>query len=376
MVMQAGPSLLYVAPVVPALTGNGLAMRAGMVLEALCASFQVWVLVVPLYPSAADQIPEPLSRLCQACIVASEADAAEAYKSVEFDVVHVFRMAAVPFARPYLQPPGRRPKRHLDLDDIESGVQARIAELMRANGDLQHAAEEQARSKRTRMLEASLLPFFDRVYVCSKEDRSELSERCRSEICILPNAVREPARIVGPSEAAEFRFLFLATFGYYPNHDAAVFFCTQVLPLMRRAINGAFGVDLVGTGVSSELAQLAADCGVRVTGPVPDVAPWYEQASAVIVPMRAGGGTRIKILEAFSYLRPVVSTGAGVQGIEAGDGEHVLVADTPESFAAQCRRLTAEPALRASLSEQARALWQKCYTPEAVRASLARGAHA
>jgi glycosyltransferase involved in cell wall biosynthesis len=100
------------------------------------------------------------------------------------------------------------------------------------------------------------------------------------------------------------------------------------------------------------------------------VEPWYHRADAVVAPLRAGSGTRIKILEAMSYRRPVVSTPAGIEGLAARDGEHLLVGDTAEAFACQCVRLMEVPSLGERLSRDAFDLCVARYTSTAVAAAL------
>jgi glycosyltransferase involved in cell wall biosynthesis len=97
-----------------------------------------------------------------------------------------------------------------------------------------------------------------------------------------------------------------------------------------------------------------------------------EDSDAVVVPVRAGGGTRIKILEAFSFQRPVVSTSTGTEGIAARDGEHLLIGDSPEKFAEQCLRLMGDPALGACLAANARRLDEEEYSMEALARKMAR----
>jgi glycosyltransferase involved in cell wall biosynthesis len=103
---------------------------------------------------------------------------------------------------------------------------------------------------------------------------------------------------------------------------------------------------------------------------VADLAPVYADADAVVVPLRAGGGTRIKILEAFVHRRPVVSTSLGAEGLEVEHHRHLLLADTPEDFAAQCARLAGDPALRESLTAGGFELASTRHTVERVRAAL------
>jgi glycosyltransferase involved in cell wall biosynthesis len=394
--MASAMRLLYLSPVLPATTGNGLAMRAGMVLRVLAEQHDVSLLVVSLYPSPAAALPAVIAERCrQVAVVAPGSDrprpspsghhplprwlgrarrvrrVGAVLRDEPFDVVHVFRLATLPFARPWLDAPGHPPKRHLDLDDLESRTHRRLAALYRSNGDEARARSEEAEADRSRTLEAEVLRGFDRVYVCSEADEAELSGRGPAQLRVLPNALPVPGPLPPRGEGGPFTFLFVGTLGYYPNEDAARYFCTEVVPRIRRAARGDFRVVIVGTGAPPTIRRLAALPGVLVIGAVPDVAPWYRDADAVVVPIRAGGGTRIKVLEAFSFRRPVVSTSVGIEGIAAQPEQHALVADTPATFAAQCVRLMTDRHLADALAERAFSLFSRAYTTEVVARILA-----
>jgi len=143
-----------------------------------------------------------------------------------------------------------------------------------------------------------------------------------------------------------------------------------VAPLIRKTSTRSFAIDIVGGGNSEALQNLAGEM-VHLVGAVPDVRPYYEHCQAVIVPIRAAGGTRIKILEAFGYGRPVISTAIGVEGLDAVHGKHLLIADTPEDFAAACVRVMSDAALTESLIENAGALVQSSYTIDCLRKVVA-----
>ena len=364
-----GNSLLYITPVIPGLTGNGLAMRAGAVLEALATRYRVSLLVVPLYASFDRQVPDALRQLCESCIVAAPGTAGDAYRGHRFDVVHVFRMATMAAAHSYI---GKdwRPHHHLDLDDLESQTRRRLAALCRVNRHAELAASEEAAARQSEMFERVAFARFGRIYVCSEQDRRQIAPLCRGEVCVLPNAVRASVPIAAPRSEGPFRLLFTGTLGYYPNQDAVTFFCERILPALRRGALQPFEVDIVGAGASEALRAAAADAGVRMTGWVPDMAPYYEAANAVIVPVRAGGGTRIKILEAFSYGRPVVTTSIGMEGIEARPEEHLLVADDPEQFAACCLRLMSDRELGGRLAEAAYSRWREAYSMDVLKTKI------
>jgi glycosyltransferase involved in cell wall biosynthesis len=393
--------LLFISPILPALGGNGLAMRAGMMLEALAADHDVHLLVIPVAGGPATGPPGPIARWCAGVTIlplpgppepqgpdrdavgapfprpllarlASARAVAMARHAVagrSFDEVHVFRLYMAPFADSYLETiPPRRPICALDLDDHESRTRERLAALHARARDERSAAFELREALRYRAMEAHYLPRFDRVYVCSAADRAALARAhgCRS-VAVVPNGVRIPA--VPPPAArsrTSFTFLFVASLAYSPNADAARFFCVEVLPGIRAATRRAVRVLLVGSQPGPEVRRLAARPGVVVTGTVADVTPYYGRADAVIVPVRAGGGSRIKLLEAFAHGRPVVSTGVGAEGIEARHGQELLIADGPAAFAAACVRLMKTPALGRALAGRALALVRRRHGPAAI----------
>jgi glycosyltransferase involved in cell wall biosynthesis len=136
--------------------------------------------------------------------------------------------------------------------------------------------------------------------------------------------------------------------GYLPNADSAVTFCERILPRIRAEVP-AVEVAIVGNHPGDEVLALGRLPGVEVTGFVPDVAPWFRSAAVVVVPIRFGGGTRIKILEALRFRRAVVATPAGAAGLDPEPGQHLLVAETDEDFAAQVVALLRDPARRRAL---------------------------
>jgi glycosyltransferase involved in cell wall biosynthesis len=379
------------------MAGNGLAMRASMVLEALAVDHNVYLLVIPVHGSVGRAgAAREISRWCAGVAVLEVADhehplfrliarvndphqrlagyrayprpslcrfatsdaireVTRAFPAVTFSAIHVFRLYLAPFVEPYLSAgPGTRPICGLDLDDHESRRARRLAALYEAAGDEIAAAIERSEADKYAVMERQTLPRFDHVYVCSEADRLEIARQCGcGNLLVLPNGVRIPVRRLGKRGREPFTFLFVGNLGYYPNDDAATFFCSEVLPRLRALAKGAFRVMLVGSSPSRRVMALAAHPEVTVAGAVRDVADGYRQADAVVVPIRAGGGTRIKLLEAFSYGRPVVSTTIGAEGIEVRHGVELLLGDTPGDFAARCAELMKRPALRRRLTERA-----------------------
>ncbi len=219
----------------------------------------------------------------------------------------------------------------------------------------------------TRTSRAAWLTRADRVVVASPIDAAVMTERYGIAVATLPNAVRPPTHVTQPPERD--RLLFVGNLTYAPNVDAARDLVVEVLPRLRAHVRGA-GVDLVGV-YDRRLVDLADHDGVHLAGPVRDVAPWYAGADVVVVPLREGAGTRIKVLEAFAHRRPVVATPAAVAGLAVHDGRSVHLGETPAALAAQAARLVRAPAESRRTVDAASAVLSEHYLLDVV-APLAR----
>lgn len=146
--------------------------------------------------------------------------------------------------------------------------------------------------------------------------------------------------------------IFVGNMNYRPNIDAMQYFTTEILPHIRQEIP-KIELWIVGTNPVPELLRLEGN-GIHVTGEVADLQPYYGRSSVFVVPLRAGGGSRLKILEAMAYGRAVVSTKIGCEGQGFRDGEHLLIADQPAAFAAKTVGLLRDQALRTAIVSKAR----------------------
>jgi glycosyltransferase involved in cell wall biosynthesis len=141
---------------------------------------------------------------------------------------------------------------------------------------------------------------------------------------------------------------------YSPNVDGLGWYFAEVDPLVRVSMPSR-RVLIVGRNPAPSVRAHGALAGVTVTGEVPDVRPHYQTAHFQIVPLRIGGGTRLKIVESLAIGCPVVSTTLGAQGLDLVHDEHILLADSPAEFAAAIQRLAGDAALRARLRVAGRA---------------------
>jgi glycosyltransferase involved in cell wall biosynthesis len=155
---------------------------------------------------------------------------------------------------------------------------------------------------------------------------------------------------------------------YRPNIDGAVYFVQEIFPRIL-AVRPDTVFYIVGAGATDELKRLE-NANVVVTGTVPDVRPYAHDASVFVVPLRMGGGTRLKVLEGLSMEKPVVSTSVGCEGIEVVHGEHLLIADDPAEFANAVLELMRNRDLAVRLGKQGRVLTEDRYKWESVVSRL------
>jgi glycosyltransferase involved in cell wall biosynthesis len=263
-------------------------------------------------------------------------------------------------------------KRQLDLDDVESETRRRLAELSRTLGDVKEAERLLREALFLEQRERRFLPCCDRVWVCSGVDREKLVSRGLGDaVGVVPNTAPMPRACPESPVDGPFTFLFIGSMGYLPNRDGADFLCLEIVPLMRLMTRRPFRFLIVGHLSPGIRGREWTDVPeVEFLGGREDLAACYGDAHAVVVPLRAGGGTRIKVLEAFSMERPVVTTPVGVEGINAQDGVHVLMGADAGVLARQCVRLMEEPGLARSLALAARNLYLREYRPEVAGAAV------
>jgi glycosyltransferase involved in cell wall biosynthesis len=222
--------------------------------------------------------------------------------------------------------------------------------------------------------ERRLARHFDLVLAVSEPDRRILQRASPDvPIAVVPNGVdtdffqvRHPESV--HREAPDHRpyLLFTGTLDFRPNIDAVRWFVDAIWPRVRTR-SPALEFCIVGQRPAPDIMALNSRAGVRVVGPVDDVRPWFEGASAYVLPMRVGGGVRLKLLETFAMGLPCVTTSLGAEGLAGLEaGTHALVEDTPDGFAAAIERLLADRPLGLRLAQSGRRLVVQHYEWRAV----------
>lgn len=217
-----------------------------------------------------------------------------------------------------------------------------------------------------------LVNSFDRSTVVSATERSHLLEiGCDPDrIDVVPNGANAAVDLPARSQRAP-RLIYPGSVTYSANLDAVRYFVRDVLPLVRRARPDVTFV-VTGPTDGADIAGLQSEAGVTFTGLVPDVAPLIAESAACVVPLRIGGGSRLKVLQALALGTPVVSTRKGVEGLDVEPGRHALVADGSEPFAEHVLRVMGDPVLAGDLSRHGHALVCQRYGWEAIGRSLER----
>jgi sugar transferase (PEP-CTERM/EpsH1 system associated) len=298
----------------------------------------------------------------------------------DFDIVQLESVHLIQYL-PIIRAARHRPLIICDWHNIES-------ELMRRYSQQQANPWRKAYSRATaRKLQASewrALKEFDAHISVSARDAKQLCERDRdAPVFVIENGVdpayysdhqlelahatwkangnppSAPTRDSRPGCTRD-RILFVGSMDYHANIDAVVTFAREVWPLVREQ-QPQLIFTIVGRDPAREVCALAAVPGIEVTGKVDDVRPYYREAIAAVVPLRVGGGSRLKIPEAMAAGVPVISTTLGAEGLDVSHDENILIADESRELKAAIVRLAETAELRQTLQAGGRALVSKRY---------------
>jgi len=279
-----------------------------------------------------------------------------------FDVIHVEHS----FMAPYLDHVSRdsRAKTVLSMHNVES---------LRFRRELQTAGWS---TRRLALLtdhvlfgswEEKAIRRFDGIVAVSGFEETWIRTHAPgAAVTVVPNGVNIDHFSPAPSPHSSRTIVFPGLMNYPPNVDAVVWFCDAVLPrVLDRHPDVRFVI--VGDKPTPQVVALGLRPHVEVTGRVADVRPYLAACAAVVVPLRSGAGTRLKILEALSMKRPVVSTRQGAEGLDITHGTHALIGDSPNEIADHLCAVIKKPDLAARLATAGRHLvetqydWKSCF---------------
>jgi len=379
---------------VPSMAGNGSAIRVGVALEALARTYDVDLVLVPLYGALLqralhadsfasrfarrvhvlpDSVSDPFLGRIAAMAPEDQQRARIAYPRpvhVQFstpeaaahiaaaigedvDLVYAFRLFLAPLTAPWLSgaEDGGGPSVVLDIDEDDSTTLRQIAALYRPAGLAGVAEVFESDADKLEEMADAWVPRVDVVLASGPRDVATVDARFPAiDVRLLPN----PAPSIGrEGSAPDVDVLFVGNCSYVPNIDAAQWLCTAVVPRLQARLGRPVRVAVVGSLVHASVHELGELPNVVVVADAPSVTPWYRSARIAVAPLRAAGGTRLKILEAFAHRRPVVSTSLGADGLPVVNGKHLLIADDENDFADACARLLRDHELRSALVDAA-----------------------
>jgi glycosyltransferase involved in cell wall biosynthesis len=388
---QSGsPRILYVSEVAPNQSSFGGAMRSLNVLRALREMGSVEVVVLADRAGKGDHSPnpdaeftvtktfdvaeQPASRLADqlrwtfdprtsfpnGSAVSQEATDYVLRRLPEFDLIWFFKLRS-----PDMFPNASWPRSVVDVDDLPSLYEGAA---LRAGGTPSERLKALRRQFTWRRREKLMGSRFTVLSVCSEEDKNYLTAMGATiPIHVLPNGFDKPKVEPNRSPVTPPRIGFIGLFDYFPNRDAMEWFASKCWPLIKRDVPDA-RLRLVGQGSEEFSRKLGPDVdGLGwLADPSEEISSW----SVMVVPIRVGAGTRVKIAFGFSQKCPIVSTSFGAWGYGAVDGDEMYLANSPEQFSAACVKLIREPALASQMAERA---WEKFlsnWTWESIRPAV------
>lgn len=251
---------------------------------------------------------------------------------------------------------------------FEHNVEALIWERMAANASGLRRLHLWDQWRRMERWERRLASQFDGVVAVSEEDAALLRDRLRLRNVLgsVPTGVDTIYFSTAPRKPSRRSLLFLGSMDWMPNIDAMAWFLPEVYPLIKRRHPDVTLV-IAGRNPSPGTRRLAAgDPSIHITGTVPDVRPYLAGAEIMIVPLRVGGGTRVKIFEGMAAGAPVVSTRVGAEGLPITNGENILLADGAAPFADAVSSLLDVPVAAQAIGEAGRALVRARFGWESV----------
>ncbi len=286
--------------------------------------------------------------------------------SEHYDAVYLDHLDAASYSLRAAHP---KPLTIVDLHNVYSQLSQRVAEEERSRTMRWYLREE---SRLIARCEQRIARGSDLLFAVSEADRYQFEQWGARQACLVPNGIDSElygSLPTGRLDAAPV-ILFVGALNWPPNCEAARFLATAVLPDVQRTIPGA-QVRIVGRDPGPEIIGLRTLPGVEVHANVPDMLPYLSESAVLASPLDAGGGTRIKILEAFAAGLPVVSTAVGSEGLAVRDGVHLRIAERSD-FSAVLTQILRNPAAAATMADAARVRAREAYSWTGIGANACR----
>jgi glycosyltransferase involved in cell wall biosynthesis len=294
-----------------------------------------------------------------------------------FDCVWIHMLLMAPYIEPLVRGADSRvggPMLVLDQHNVDEQY---FRSFLSNSTPLAHKAFATFEMLKARRLQERWFPIFDAILCVSEEDVRETAPfvDSRTKLLLAPNGV--DVEFFAPAERIEWPgpdapVVFGGSLDVTMNQDAVRWLLERVLPhVVRRRPGVQFWI--VGRNPPPALVSLARARGATVTGTVPDVRDYYRRAGVFVVPLRMGGGTKLKTVEAMAMGLPIVSTRVGAQGLDVVPGRHLYVEDDPEAFAARTVELLQDRVRAAAMGAAARELVERTYSWTRILDEVERG---
>lgn len=268
-----------------------------------------------------------------------------------YDIIHI----EFPFLAPYLGAVSSRSraKKVLSMHNIESIRFARELGCPTYNGRWLAIQYDRLFFE---SWEKRAIRRFDGITAVSEVEKDWIQHHAPgARVEVVPNGVDTEYFCPNRPWKGSASLVFTGLMDHPPNVDAAVWFCNEILPELRRKIPH-LSFKIVGRRPHPKILELGKKDGAQVTGEVADIRPYLTESLALVVPLRSGGGTRLKILEAMAIGRPVISTRLGAEGLDVTPEVNILIADTPVQFVNHILLLLASPETASQLGTAGRRL--------------------
>lgn len=400
-------NLLLILSIIPCETGNGAQRRAAAHIKSLSVVRNIYLIIFEAIPGRAKPIDSALAELCEYIkvipgperprkiissfiffmaiseiisprikrIIPNDRYLIEAFgpiSHINFDEAFCVKTRIAVILERMLKVTTLKVKRKIvDYDDIESLVQIRSDKIHDTDVGFEVSLVKKMTLWQQKYIENKFLRTFDHVLICSEDDKRTLDQRNPiATVHVIPNGVPIDEIYDQSNQQEMINILFVGSMSYGPNEDGVLWFFDKIYNSIREKTNIDFSIFVVGFYPSQKVLDLQKNENVTVTGGVPSVIPYYQKSNFVIAPIRYGGGTRIKILEAMSLNRAVVSTTIGAEGLDVENGKDIIIADTPDEFADSCIKLIENDDFRSNISIAGRKTVEEKYSSQIIEKTL------
>jgi glycosyltransferase involved in cell wall biosynthesis len=284
----------------------------------------------------------------------------------DYDLLFAFRLSSAVWANSIFPPESTLPLiRVVDFDDLESQAFQR-SRVGTSRSPTRCYTDWRSHNWLMRT-ERAVASTWTKTVVCSSIDAAQVRKISGNNPLILPNSVKF-ADPIPQHSASPHEVLFVGTLNYPPNVEGLKWFLYRVWPRVSQELQASVKLKVVGIDATADLVAILARAGACFLGRVETIEDEYVKCAVAIAPIFSGGGTRIKIIEAFSFTRAMLTTSVGCEGLDLVPGRDAIVADTPQEFSSNLITLIRDPQLRQRVAEAGWHFGKQRFSIDSVRA--------